>query len=566
MEVAGLVLGAVALVQPICKTVHDTLESYQGFGKDAERLRLRFAVQQARLESFERLLFDKDKFAPVMPGRLIDHLPEKTCSDVLALLRQLYGMLLEYAAVRAQYKMQDRSDGTNGGGAGNLFDGDVADRAAMLVREGKRADAAQQRSVGWVRKAFWVAFDKSSTEKLVREFEAWADRTRVLLEAAWWPLSFFETVERMRRLETDRDARAMGLLRGIGLRKLLASPPATVFGQTRAKEIVASAFAAAVTLGAFELGTLQEGAGDGGVRYLVEYKQAGGPGNLLADVDAVRERVVQLAGLLNEAPQTDEDLRVLQCTHYFQDAKRCRFGLVFALPAWRSQDDAQLLTLAKRLGEGARARPSLSSRMRLAYRIALSLQRLHAYSWVHKSLRSENILLLPPSADRSDAPGTQEASSPASNTAASLASSLDDPRLIGFEYSRQEMAFSDRAGEFEIKRNIYRHPSRWGPPTTRFEKIHDMFALGVILLEIGLWERVDTLDRGLLVSPAMAADRMAVYNRLVKHAEERLGFYAGSKYRDIVVGCLTGTCKGGLPVTEAFPEIVETLKKVAAEL
>ncbi|KAF4540152.1 Het-s domain protein [Lasiodiplodia theobromae] len=40
----------------------------------------------------------------------------------------------------------------------------------------------------------------------------------------------------------------------------------------------------------------------------------------------------------------------------------------------------------------------------------------------------------------------------------------------------------------DLERNLYRHPDRQGRPKTSFSKLHDIYALGVVLLEIGLWE------------------------------------------------------------------------------
>ena len=36
-----------------------------------------------------------------------------------------------------------------------------------------------------------------------------------------------------------------------------------------------------------------------------------------------------------------------------------------------------------------------------------------------------------------------------------------------------------------LSRNVYRHPHRQQSPTEVFNKIHDIYALGVVLLEIG---------------------------------------------------------------------------------
>jgi hypothetical protein len=457
MEVAGLVFGAVVLVKPICTSIDDILKNYSGFGKDAERLRLRFVVSRTRLDSMERVLFDENKFSPVMAGRLIDHLPERTCQDMLALLRQLYGLLMEYAAVRVQYKMEQQGAEVD---IDSLADLSPGDRIKRLTLDQKKTDAAQQKAVGWARKMMWAAFDKTSTEKLVSEFEAWAQRTQTLLEAACWPLSFFQTLERLQRLEEDNDAKTVGLLRGIRVRKLLVASPALMHSQSQAKEALPKDFCPSSQIGSFELGTLKDSDGH---RYLAEYKQHAPGGRSSVSDTVVRQRVVQLAALLHEAPLSDPALRVLQCTHYFEDTPKSRFGLVYLLPgsAGDSANPQPPTTLASILDARYKGgRPSLTARMRLAHKLALCLQRLHAYSWVHKSLRPDNVLLFPPD----DAlPGVEKA--------------LEDPRLVGFEYSRQESDFSDQFGESEIKRNIYRHPTRWGQPTNRFEKVHDLYGM-----------------------------------------------------------------------------------------
>lgn len=90
--------GSRCAIKPICTIIHDTLSSYRSFGKDAQKLRLRFVVQQTCLK---HVLFEDQKFLPAMPGRLIDRLPQKICDDILGLLQQFYGLLLEYAAMRA---------------------------------------------------------------------------------------------------------------------------------------------------------------------------------------------------------------------------------------------------------------------------------------------------------------------------------------------------------------------------------------------------------------------------------------------------------------------------------
>ncbi|KAL0767360.1 hypothetical protein CaCOL14_010210 [Colletotrichum acutatum] len=433
MEAAGLVLGAVALIKPICSTIDNTLTNYSNFGKDADRLRLRFSIQRTRLGSMERVLFEDSKFAPAMPGCLIEHLPKTVCDDILGLLRELYGLLMEYAAVRGQYKVQDRAESLE---LGDLASMSEEDRVKSLSSSKKDSAIAQQKSVGWAKKMLWVAFDKSSTEKLVSEFEAWTERIQNLLEAAWWPSTFFETLERLQKLEKDVDAGSIGLLRGIELRKLVITSPADISPGSYAKEALFSDLSITSKLPNFELGYLK---GSDGC-YLIESKG------------------------------------------YTPDAGSA-------------------------------------------------------------SIRSENILLLPKDAG--------------------MSTTLESARLIGFEYSRQDSDFSDQFGESELKRNIYRHPERWGQPTKRFGKIHDIYALGVVLLEVGLWSRADQIDKGTLVAPEMEdKPKTTAQTRLLKHAHQRLAFFAGETFRDITVGCLSGKI-GDASVVDSFSTIVDNLEKLA---
>lgn len=56
----------------------------------------------------------------------------------------------------------------------------------------------------------------------------------------------------------------------------------------------------------------------------------------------------------------------------------------------------------------------------------------------------------------------------------------------------------------------------------------------------------------------MAHNPVAVQNKLLKHAQVRLGFYVGDAYRDAVVGCLTGQFRE-TTIVEAFDGIVAGL-------
>jgi hypothetical protein len=472
MDVAGLVLGVIVLIKPLCVTIHDAWSSQVNFGKDAERFRLRFSVQSARIDSFEKVLFEENKFMPSMPGRLIDHLPSNISKDMVDLLRQLYGLLFEYTSVKARYEFESRSKA-----AGMTT---PEDRMNALVLEGDNADMVQQKSVGWARKMMWVMWDKRSTEKLVVEFEEWTDRMKALLEVVWWPLPYFETVAKMQKLEEDVDAKNIGLLHGIGLRKLLAAPQAVVPFTTKQKlEIAHIHFHAESHFGDLEFGFLRDNTT---TRYLVEYKTYERD-NMGAVSEVVSRRIVQLAALLHEAAQTDPLFKVCKCIHYFDDIAEKRVGFVYELPLPPSSPSPAAaaspsavfphpISLASLL-VSKKLRPTLRTRVRLAHTLANSLRLLHSFEWVHKSLRSDIIIFFTFSA-------TSTPNSHALEDEDRL--HLDDPRITGFEYARLESDFSSARPETEIRRNVYRHPVRWGKPSERFTKLHDIYGTYTLLL------------------------------------------------------------------------------------
>ena len=156
--------------------------------------------------------------------------------------------------------------------------------------------------------------------------------------------------------------------------------------------------------------------------------------------------------------------------------------------------------------------------------------------------------------------------------------------MLGFEYSRPELDFS--AGFIDIcpSRDVYRHPERQGQPQKLFNKIHDIYALGVVLLEIGtlspaagkrllltkepgLWQPVLALEKNHF---SFAKDPQAVKARLVQQASRRLESKMGGKYRDIVLQCLNGEffvtddTKEDLKLQQAFrSQVVDVLERAA---
>lgn len=447
MEVAGLAIGVIAVIKPTAEAIATLWSDTKNFGSDAERFRLRFSVQITRLDAFERVLFDANKF-PLVQGRLFDRLPENVCENFVDLLRQLYELLEKYYVVQKRYALNAGDESKFVRGVGAL---DVDERKSVVLGIGKAGDVKLSKGISWKKKAVWVMSDKKSAESLVTEFEAWTERVKSLLELAWWPLPFFSTVSQMEKLEEDKDAGETGILEGIGMRKLLAPGSSQISVETsKSLKISRLEFKEIMKFQELEVGQIS---GKGGV--IVEYKsyEQDRTGSIN---EIVSRRILQLVALLHETK--NDRFRVLRCINFFDDVPGKRIGFAFEFPSQSVPASLNTKLISKKL------KPGLGTRIKLAYALAESLGHLHSVGWVHKSLRSENIIFLP---------GTATGQS----TEIPEIAIIEQPRIFGFEYSRLDSDFSSGRPDYDIKRNIYRHPQRWGQPSETFSKIHDIYGM-----------------------------------------------------------------------------------------
>ncbi len=181
------------------------------------------------------------------------------------------------------------------------------------------------------------------------------------------------------------------------------------------------------------------------------------------DVSGVREIV---SCLTNQANSSLSSRGILNCLGYRNEPEA---ELVFEIPTdlTEMQTLENLVTADQELA-GARARP-LDYRFRLARGIAEAVLSVHALKRVHKNIRTSNILLLKPK----DSDIMQ----------------MGNPFLIDWAMLRSTDMPSSMAGEQNWLKDIYRHPRRQGlQPEQRYNMGHDIYSLGVCLLEIGLWE------------------------------------------------------------------------------
>jgi hypothetical protein len=172
---------------------------------------------------------------------------------------------------------------------------------------------------------------------------------------------------------------------------------------------------------------------------------------------------------------------------------------------------------------------SLSNRFRLATPLSTAVCSVHTFGLVRKSIQPENIVNF-----------------------RDQVSVLGSAFLIGFDEIQPEEGRTHLTSDVDWEKDLYRHPQRQGVKLQDpFVMQHDIYSLGVCLLEIGLWTffvQYTSLTLGPIQSQdyKVGAEMLepASYPEFVKEqllslARDRLRRHIGSKYANIVQTCPT---------------------------
>jgi hypothetical protein len=247
----------------------------------------------------------------------------------------------------------------------------------------------------------------------------------------------------------------------------------------------------------------------------------------------LRSRVHTLAIQLQQSSKLAH-FQLLQCLGYFHDETTKRFGMVFAFPKGVTQAPNSLLEILN-LDMKSKTRRDLEDRYTTARLLAKTLYSLLSVRWLHKNICAENILFF-------NAIGGDDKHV------------LGKPYLCSFDFSRAEspteltetLPSRTLASHLTYERRVYTHPDldRMQKPThpvadttARYRREYDVYSLGVILLELGLWypaaklvkkEDRDDLD--------LASFRKMLLSDYIVELRSRMG----RTYAEIVAHCISG--------------------------
>ncbi|KAJ4133984.1 hypothetical protein NW765_008012 [Fusarium oxysporum] len=205
------------------------------------------------------------------------------------------------------------------------------------------------------------------------------------------------------------------------------------------------------------------------------------PSSLSAEIKEASQNQIHDLALLLHSEKKPQEFRTLECIAMVDipvaEEEDAQYGLVFKL-----EEGQQVYNLLELLSREGSAPKSLTERLKLVKLLSKTLLFLHLGSWLHKGIRSDNVLFL--SSDISSV-------------------DLGAAYIGGFDYSRlfRETRLTQNVGDNRFQ-NAYRHPDHQGLPLHEngerppFSYKADLYSLGVVLVEIGLWSPIiKLLDR-----------------------------------------------------------------------
>ncbi|KAK6841297.1 hypothetical protein PG987_002157 [Apiospora arundinis] len=271
-------------------------------------------------------------------------------------------------------------------------------------------------------------------------------------------------------------------------------------------------------------------------------------------------RLDQLARMMASATDRHPDLHTIDCLGYTDDTANSRYGLVYKAPGKRPTAEAAAAaattccatTLHALISSNDLKTPDLNERVRLAQTLAVALWSLHSLDWLHKSLCSNNILFFP-------APSTSSSAEDTTTASTTLVPDISSPYLVGFDASRPEMDTDmSVASKNPSILDLHRHPkSLSGLARRPYCKSYDVYSLGLVLLEIGLWKSLQTYYK-----PHYSAERWR--DRVVLPVlVPGLGNRTGRVYREVVERCLTaGDDISGEEAGQLMESVVAALESI----
>jgi hypothetical protein len=236
--------------------------------------------------------------------------------------------------------------------------------------------------------------------------------------------------------------------------------------------------------------------------------------------------LLQLACLLREASSRKLENHTLRFRGILdQQSIDKGFAFVFEYPDNGSRQEPPLSLHSAITKPRPGEMVSLQMRFQIAQTLCKTIAQFHADGWVHKNISSHSVVFFHRLSH------DNKTSTP----------SFDQPFLVDFEYARPAEADTEYMNDSDLEKDIYRHPTRQGPPSSAFIKMHDIYSLGVVLLEIGLWMSAWQIykashSQDVSLESTIPEEMQETYRTA---AAEKLPLFMGAAYAEAVEICLS---------------------------
>lgn len=540
---ASTALTQIIQVTIFIKGVVSDIKAYE---KDRKQIQLRLDIQLVSLEFFGGRFLDEKYGLLLIPGALSDRAANSICN----LLLKMNTVLAEYNDLISRFELFD-----------DLQTGSPEDRSG---------EDWKQRSFDRVKAKFktlklkgyhWALFEKTKLLGVLSEYKEWTDSLRDIMQHFTQ-----EAIYGMTGKDASASSPLLMDLTGTGLepvakRQMMAAAHAPEdFSELEGDlKIPATPHETNQQSNPFQIGELTH---NGHLeQVVVEYheytRELRGddedlePGEIAELKQPVRDLVwlLQNSAFMekptdNEEGEEQPTIYSLQCLGYKDQAKQHRFVFVHRLPLSVESSGEALISLHELINKvDSKTRqplkPSLGSRFGIAHCLALTLLNVHSSRWLHKNIRSRGVLLFQKAENGRIEPFDLNTHKRQTKPLAFLGD---------WGYARPIGGVTEMRSNFEVESNLYRHPDRQGVPGREFSRKYDIYALGVVLLEIGMWRTVSQLFDQRIKEANLTGKlpkAKAVYTTLLSLAQTHLSREMGDQYAIVVVACLTNEFNQG---------------------
>lgn len=273
---------------------------------------------------------------------------------------------------------------------------------------------------------------------------------------------------------------------------------------------------------------------------LVEYKQYHYGRDVKHSMSG-RRRLFRLANQL----RATRDPSLLDFAEVVEvDRLKGQYAFYFRCPR-SSLDRGAMLTslnnmIERRRGSSPSSEPSM--RLKVARWLCKTLSRIHSSGLLHRNLSTSSVIFF-----RRKFGKLPE----------SLA--LESLFLVDFEFARPVGDQTSCNFDPDLERDIRRHPEHQGLPCESFDYEHDIYALGVVLLELGLWMTASQIiaNRNGGAAPSEETSPVIIQNHLIDAAKQQLPTCMGVGFARTVVQCLRSEVEGGQYPAKCWAREVE---------